>query len=126
MDFTVTQVGSWPRSEELLAALREKRMGRLSRGAFDAVADREIIRCLRHQEEAGGDLVVDGELGRDNFYSFLADKVEGTQLMSLAEMLDTVEDKAAFEEMLETLDAPAFAIRTPSDPGPSAGREPRG
>jgi 5-methyltetrahydropteroyltriglutamate--homocysteine methyltransferase len=123
MDFTVTQVGSWPRSEELLAALREKRMGRLSREAFDAVADREIIRCLRHQEEAGVDLVVDGELRRDNFYSFLADKVEGTQLMSLAEMLDTVEDKAAFEEMLETLDAPAFAIRNPTCVGKLNRRE---
>lgn len=124
MDFTVTQVGSWPRSDALLAALREKRMGRLSRTDFDAVADREIIRCLRHQEEAGVDLVVDGELRRDNFYSFLADKVDGTRLMSLAEMLDTVEDKAAFEQMLETLDAPAFAIRNPTCVGPLKRREP--
>lgn len=123
MDFTVTQVGSWPRSEELLAALREKRMGRLSREDFDAIADREILRCLRHQEEVGVDLVVDGELRRDNFYSFLADKVEGTKLMSLAEMLDTVEDKAAFEEMLETLDAPAFAIRNPTCVGKLNRRE---
>jgi methionine synthase II (cobalamin-independent) len=124
MKFTVTQVGSWPRSERMLAALREKRMGRMSRADFDAVADDETRHCVALQEEAGVDMVVDGELRRDNFYSFLADKVEGTRLMSLAEMLDTVEDKAAFEEMLQTLDAPAFAIRNPTCVGRLRRREP--
>ena len=123
-DFTVTQVGSWPRSEPLLAALREKRMNRMSREEFDVIADREIIRCIGHQVDAGVDMVVDGELRRDNFYSFLTEKVEGTRLMSLAEMLDTVEDKAAFEAMLETLDAPAFAIRNPTCVGKLSRREP--
>ncbi len=123
MKFTVTQVGSWPRSEKMLSALREKRMGRMSRADFDAVADAETRHCVALQEEAGVDMVVDGELRRDNFYSFLADKVEGTQLMSLAEMLDTVDDKAAFEEMLQTLDAPAFAIRNPTCVGRLRRRE---
>jgi len=122
--FQVTQVGSWPRSEALLAALREKRMGRLSHAEFNAVADDEVRRCVAIQEEAGVDVVVDGELRRDNFYSFITDKVEGTRLMSLAEMLDTVEDKAAFEEMLQTLDAPAFAIRNPTCVGRLKRREP--
>ena len=122
--FAVTQVGSWPRSESLLAALREKRMGRMSAAEFDAVADDEVRRCVAIQEEAGVDIVVDGELRRDNFYSFITDKVDGTRLMSLAEMLDTVEDKAAFEEMLVTLDAPAFAIRNPTCVGKLKRREP--
>ena len=123
-DFTVTQVGSWPRSEPLLAALREKRMNRMSREEFDVIADREIIRCIGHQVDAGVDMVVDGELRRDNFYSFLTEKVEGTRLMSLAEMLDTVEDKASFEEMLTTLDVPASAIKNPTCVGKLARREP--
>ena len=122
--FQVTQVGSWPRSETLLAALREKRTGRLSAAAFDRVADGEIRRCVALQREADVDIVVDGELRRDNFYSFLAEKVDGTRLMSLAEMLDTVEDKAAFEEMLQTLDAPAFAIRNPTCVGKLKRRAP--
>ena len=122
--FAVTQVGSWPRSETLLDALREKRAGRMSRADFDAVADEAIRRCVTLQEEAGVDMIVDGELRRDNFYSFLTEKVEGTTLMSLAEMLDTVEDKAAFEEMLRTLDAPAFAIRNPTCTGRLRRREP--
>lgn len=44
--------------------------------------------------------------------------------MSLAEMLETVEDKAAFEEMLQTLDAPAFSIRNPTCVGKLQRREP--
>jgi len=99
-------------------------MGRMSAAEFNAVADDEVRRCIRIQEEAGVDIVVDGELRRDNFYSFITDKVDGTRLMSLAEMLDTVEDKAAFEEMLQTLDAPAFAIRNPTCVGRLSRREP--
>jgi 5-methyltetrahydropteroyltriglutamate--homocysteine methyltransferase len=124
LPFSVTQVGSWPRSENLLDALREKRTGRMSTEDFNTIADSEIRRCVAAQVEADVDVVVDGELRRDNFYSFLTDKVEGTRLMSLGEMLDTVEDKAAFEEMLQTLDAPAFAIRNPTCVGKLSRREP--
>ena len=124
MYFPVTQVGSWPRSPELLSALREKRNGRLSEQEFDELANDEIRRCIDFQHQAGVDYVVDGELRRDNFYSFITEKVNGTQLMSLAEMLDTVEDKAAFEEMLQTLDAPAFSIRNPTCVGKLQRRKP--
>ena len=61
---------------------------------------------LRRQEEAGVDVVTDGELRRDNFFSFVAEKLDGVELLTLAEMLDIVEDKAAFELILQTLDAP--------------------
>jgi 5-methyltetrahydropteroyltriglutamate--homocysteine methyltransferase len=108
----------------LLSGLREKRSGRMTGEEFQQLADWEIKRCVDFQHQADVDFVVDGELRRDNFYSFITDKVEGTRLMSLAEMLDTVEDKAAFEEMLQTLDAPAFAIRNPTCTGKLQRREP--
>jgi 5-methyltetrahydropteroyltriglutamate--homocysteine methyltransferase len=60
---------------------------------------------LRHRD--------DGELRRDNFYSFVADKLSGVRLMTLAEMLDVVEDKAGFERLLQTLDVPAYSISSP-------------
>jgi 5-methyltetrahydropteroyltriglutamate--homocysteine methyltransferase len=122
--FTVTQVGSWPRSPALLRALRDKQKGRMTRAEFDRIADDEIRRCVQLQVEAGVDIVVDGEQRRDNFYSFVTDKLDGTQLMSLAEMLDTVDDKASFEEMLSTLDVPASAIKNPTCVGKLARREP--
>jgi methionine synthase II (cobalamin-independent) len=124
LPFSVTQVGSWPRSRELLRALRDRQQGRLDRAGFDRVADAETRRCVEAQVAAGVDIVVDGEQRRDNFYSFITDKLDGTRLMSLAEMLDTVEDKAAFEEMLDTLDVPASAISNPTCIGTLSRREP--
>jgi 5-methyltetrahydropteroyltriglutamate--homocysteine methyltransferase len=122
--FTTTQVGSWPRSKDLLRALRDKQRGRMTDGEFQRVADGEVRRCVQHQVEAGIDIVVDGEQRRDNFYSFVTDKLDGTQLMSLAEMLDTVDDKSGFEEMLDTLDVPASAIKNPTCIGRLSRREP--
>lgn len=122
--FEVTTVGSWPRSKELLRALRDRQQGRMTRHEFERVADVEVRRCVERQVRAGVDLVTDGEQRRDNFYSFLTEKVEGTALMSLADMLDTVEDKSGFDEMLNTLDVPASAIRNPTCTGRLARREP--
>jgi methionine synthase II (cobalamin-independent) len=122
--FTVTQVGSWPRSKDLLRALRDKQKGRLTAGEFDRVADGEVRRCVEHQVAADVDIVVDGEQRRDNFYSFVTDKLDGTKLMSLAEILDTVEDKSGFEEILDTLDVPASAIKNPTCVGRISRRKP--
>ncbi len=122
--FTVTQVGSWPRSKTLLKALRAYQKRLISRQEFEGIADEEVHLLVQLQEEAGLDIIVDGELRRDNFYSFITEKVEGTKLMSLAEMLDTVEDKASFEEMLSTLDVPASAIKNPTCISKLSRREP--
>jgi len=117
-------VGSWPRSRELIQGQRAKQSGRSSRAAFDELADREVERVVRLQEETGVDILTDGELRRDNFYSFVAEKLDGVQLMTLAEMMEYVEDKDGFEELLQRLDVPSFAIRNPTCVGPVAAREP--
>jgi 5-methyltetrahydropteroyltriglutamate--homocysteine methyltransferase len=108
--FPVTTVGSWPRPPALLQAQRRKRQGRLDPAAFEQLAGEAILDVLRRQDAAGVDVVTDGELRRDNFFSFVAEKLDGVELLTLAEMLDLVEDKAAFELILQTLDAPAYAI----------------
>ena len=112
--FPVTMVGSWTRSPELLRAQSRKQRGRISAAEFERVADKAVLETLRLQEEAGVDLVTDGEQRRDNFYSFVAEKLDGVRLMSLAEMLDLIEDKDGFERILQTLDVPAFSIRNPT------------
>jgi methionine synthase II (cobalamin-independent) len=122
--FSVTQVGSWPRSRDLLKALRAKQKNEITHERFNAIADEEVRRCVQVQLDAGADIIVDGEQRRDNFYSFITDKVDGSRLMSLAEMLETVEDKAGFEEMLTTLDVPASAIKNPTCVGKLSRREP--
>lgn len=112
--FPVTTVGSWPRPDELLRAQRLKRQGRITEAEFDQRADAAVLKVLRLQEQAGVDIVTDGEQRRDNFYSFVAEKLSGVRLMTLQEMLDIVEDKAGFERILQTLDAPAFSISNPT------------
>ena len=108
--FPVTVVGSWPRTRELLDALRQRQRGRLSWEEFSEAADTAVLECLRYQEEAGVDIVSDGEQRRDNFYSFVVEKLDGVKLMSLAELMDHVDDKASFDDQLRSMDAPAFAI----------------
>lgn len=122
--FPVTMVGSWPRRPELLRALRERRHGELGAPAFTRIARDGVRACVAAQEAAGVDLVTDGEQTRDNFYSFVAERLDGVQLMTLAEMLDLVEDKEGFQQLLDTLDVPAFAISNPTCVGELSLREP--
>lgn len=124
MAFLTTQVGSWPRSKEMLKMLRGYQKGTVSRAEFNTMAEVEIRRTVALQEQAGLDIVVDGEHRRESFYAFITDKVAGTQLMSLADMLDFVEDKAEFEEMLRTMDMPASAVKNPTCTGKLSRREP--
>jgi 5-methyltetrahydropteroyltriglutamate--homocysteine methyltransferase len=122
--FPVTTVGSWPRPPAVAAALRAYRQGRIPRAELDRVADEAIVGLLWLQRDLGCDLVTDGELRRDNFYSFVADKLSGVRLMTLAEMLDVVEDRAGFEELLRTLDVPAYSISSPICTARMTRREP--
>ncbi|HST23449.1 MAG TPA: vitamin-B12 independent methionine synthase, partial [Blastocatellia bacterium] len=111
--FPVTVVGSLPRSRLVLNALRKKQKRQMADAEFEEIANSAVIEALRTQEDAGVDIVSDGEQRRDNFYSFIADSLAGVQLMTLAEMLEVVEDKAAFERLLNALDVPAFALKNP-------------
>src|SRR5262249_16544907 len=83
-----------------------------------------VRQALGAQEEAGVDLVTDGEQARDNFYSFVAEKLDGVRLYSLAGMLDVVDDKEGFRQLLDTLDVPAYAIFHPACVGELRSREP--
>jgi 5-methyltetrahydropteroyltriglutamate--homocysteine methyltransferase len=115
--FPTTVVGSWPRPPWLLEALRKRQAGLLSFREFQEVADRAVLDALRYQEEAGIDIVSDGEQRRDNFYSFVVEKLDGVRLMTLAEMLDYAEDKTYLDQLLRQLDAPSYAIKNPTAVG---------
>ncbi|NMP22792.1 cobalamin-independent methionine synthase II family protein [Sulfobacillus harzensis] len=111
--FPTTVVGSWPRSEAVQAAFRDRHAGRISDQDFQTVADDAVRAVVRAQEEAGVTMVSDGEQRRDNFISFVAAALDNVEMMTVSEMLPYVEDKAGFEEILGTLDVPAFALRNP-------------
>lgn len=116
--YPVTVVGSWPRPAWLLDAMKRRS------ASLPELQDQATLLAIKYQEDAGVDIVSDGEQRRDNFYSFIADRLEGVQLMTLAELLDYVEDKAAFENLLNALDVPAFAIKNPVVVGKVRRRKP--
>ena len=111
--FPVTVVGSWPRPPELIQALRRRQADEISEDEFNVVADKAVLQALKEQEEAGTDIISDGEQRRDNFYSYVVGKIAGMQLMKVSELLDYARDRARLEEQLRALDVPAFAIKSP-------------
>jgi 5-methyltetrahydropteroyltriglutamate--homocysteine methyltransferase len=116
--YPVTVVGSWPRPPWLLEAMKRQRADLRAR------QDEATLLAIKYQEDAGVDIVSDGEQRRDNFYSFICDRLEGIRLMTMADLLEYVEDKAAFETLLQALDVPAFAIKNPTVVGKLRVKEP--
>ncbi len=116
--FPVTVIGSWPRPPWLIEATKRRAP------SLSELQDQAVLLAVQYQEEAEVDIISDGEQRRDNFYSFIADRLEGIRLMTLSELLDYVEDKAAFETLLNALDVPAFAIKNPVVVGKVRRRKP--
>lgn len=108
-----TVVGSWPRPAWLIQALRKRQAGDISFEDFNAIADDAVLAAVKYQETAGVDIISDGEQRRDNFYSFVVEKLQGVKLMNMSELLDYMKDRASFEETLRALDVPAFAMKSP-------------
>jgi 5-methyltetrahydropteroyltriglutamate--homocysteine methyltransferase len=102
--FPVTTTGSWSRSPEILDALRRRHAGQIGEEEFADRADEAVLECLRRQVEAGVDIVTDGEQRRDNFYSFVADKLDGARLMSMRDLLEHMPDPAFFEQVMAESD----------------------
>lgn len=111
--FPVSVVGSWTRPPWLVHALRRRQAGEISSAEFNRIADDAVLAAVKYQEDAGVDIVTDGEVRRDNFYSFVVEKLSGMKLMKVSELLDYMKDRAGFEEILRALDVPAFAIKSP-------------
>src|ERR1700691_2322765 len=118
LQYPVPGVGGRRRPPWLLEAMKRRSP------ALADLQDQATLLAIKYQEDAGVDVISDGEQRRDNFYSFIADRLEGIRLMTLAQLLDYVEDKAAFESLLNALDVPAFAIRNPVVVGKVRRREP--
>ena len=66
----------------------------------------------------------DGEQRRDNYISFVAEHLNNVRMLSVSELLDYVEDKSSFEEILGTLDVPAFSMSNPAATGKISRKKP--
>lgn len=100
-----------PRTDEILRALRKFAKGSISEEEFIKLIDEEEEEVVRLQEKHEISYITSGEIYRDNYVSFIANKLNGVRMMSMAEMLDYVDDKKSFEQILSILDVPAISIK---------------
>jgi 5-methyltetrahydropteroyltriglutamate--homocysteine methyltransferase len=110
--FPVSVVGSWPRPRWLLDAT-QKRQKDLEHTARPG----DVARASSCRRTPASTSSATASSGATTSTSFLSEKLDGTALMSMADLLDFVEDKAGFEALLQTLDVPAYAIKNPTITG---------
>lgn len=70
-------VGSLLRPPELLEARQDVATGRITQAEFKAIEDRAVDEAVKLQEEAGLEVVTDGEMRRLSFQSQLPEAVDG-------------------------------------------------
>lgn len=111
LPFTTALIGSMPRSKELLTLRRKYLNGDVSFEELSELVLKETEVVVKLQEKCGVDVITNGELSRDNYVSFVAERLKGVTMMNMGDMLEYIEDKKAFERILETLDVPAVSIK---------------
>ena len=109
--FLTSLLGSMPRSKKLLTAKRKLNKENIDLKTYQEILDEETKYVVELQENNYIDIITSGELNRDNYVSFIAERLDGVTMMSMADMFDYIEDKQGFEQILEILDVPAISIK---------------
>lgn len=91
--FTTSLIGSMPRSRELLNLKRKLNSGDISLEEFNTFVDNETKKIVELQIKTGIDIITNGELSRDNYVSFVAEKLKGVVMMNMGDMLEYIDDK---------------------------------
>jgi 5-methyltetrahydropteroyltriglutamate--homocysteine methyltransferase len=86
MAFTTTVVGSFSRPRELIEATKKHAKGDLSQAELDVLIEKATESTIRGEEEAGLDVITDGEQRRSSFVSFVGDKIPGFKVMHITEL----------------------------------------
>jgi 5-methyltetrahydropteroyltriglutamate--homocysteine methyltransferase len=75
--FPVTSVGSFPKTDEVVAARTEFRRGKIDGAQLDEIERRATEFWIRKQEELGIDVLVDGEQYRGDMVAYFAEQLPG-------------------------------------------------
>ena len=70
----------------------------------------ETKRIINMLEKVGIDVVISGELARDNYMSYVAEHVPGIKLMTLEEIKSVTENNEEFNKSLEEMDATVLFV----------------
>lgn len=108
LPFSTTLIGSMPRSSELLKLKEEH-----NTTEYENKLEQETKRVLEIFNESDIDIIVSGELSRDNYMSYIAEKVGGIKLMSMQEIKELLSCTKAFDESLDNMDAQDDTMNSP-------------
>ena len=109
--FTTSLIGSLPRSKEIMTLKRRLKSNADFEKEYEDLIKTETEKLVKLQEKYSIDIITNGELARDNYVSFVADRIDGVVMMNMGDMLEYIDDKQAFEQILETLDVPSVSIK---------------
>ncbi len=78
-----TSVGSFPKPDYLKKARSQFARKQISREELYALERKATQECIAHQEEAGIDIIVDGEMYRGDMCAYFAENLIGTKISGL-------------------------------------------
>lgn len=111
--FTTSLLGSLPRSEALIEARDRQEESPQAKDHYQQVLRDDTEQVVRMQEDLGVDVLTSGEFDRDNYMSYVAQYVDGIDLLTMDELVSLTDDNEAFQESLETMEAAGIEIKNP-------------
>lgn len=91
-------IGSWPRSSEVLEEIKKIGKPRFSQKRLDELARQQEIQVIRAEEQVGLNVISDGELNRDNYASYVAQRYSGIELMDMVKFSDVLGPDCSFAD----------------------------
>ncbi|MCZ6168717.1 cobalamin-independent methionine synthase II family protein [Campylobacter ureolyticus] len=109
--FLTSLMGSLPRNRDLMALKRELKNDNSFLPKYQDELKKEYLQALSLQERYEIDILTSGELDRDNYVSFVANKLNGVSELNMADLIEFMPNKKAFEKTLQILDVPSLSIK---------------
>jgi len=76
-ELPTTTIGSFPQTDEIRAARRDVREGRIDAAAYEAFLRRQIAEVVAHQKHVGLDVLVHGEPERNDMVEYFGQQLRG-------------------------------------------------
>lgn len=115
LPFTTALMGSLPRSKKLLYSKERKSKGLITDREYEEVLFQETKRMIELQESVGLDVITSGELYRESFTAYIAEKTSGVVMMNDEELMNnsTEEFRESYKKSLQKRDVKDSGIRHP-------------
>ena len=111
--FSTTLIGSFPRSKELLLLKENSENHDKYTPIYHEKLLEETQKVVELQKKCGIDVLVSGELNRDNYMSYVAEMVDEIKLLSMNDLKEITANLESFNKSLEEMDAADNTMNSP-------------